>query len=64
MLNPDQIAYTIPVGMVRSGTERSKNAATKHEIDMKLGSSLEKLSDAARAMVPMTSVRIAAAKHK
>jgi hypothetical protein len=44
--------------------ESRENAAMKQTIEMKLGSSLEKLSDAARAMVPMTSVRIAAAKHK
>ena len=61
--NPDQIAYTIPVGIVRSGNERSQNAATKPMTDMMLGIGLEKLSDAASAIVAITSARIAAAKH-
>ena len=38
--NPDQMAYTIPVGIVRSGKERSQNAATKQTTDMMLGTSL------------------------
>ena len=62
--NPDQTAYTIPVGIVRSGYERSQNAATKQMTDMMLGRGLDKPSDAASAVVAMTSVRIAPAKHK
>ena len=62
--NPDQTAYTIPVGIVRSGKERSQNAATKQKTDMMLGTGLERLLDAASAVVPITSVRIAPAKHK
>lgn len=62
--NPDQIAYTIPVGIVRSGKERSQNAATKQKTDMMLGTGFEKLLDAASAVVAITSVRIAPAKHK
>jgi hypothetical protein len=62
--NPDQTAYTIPVGIVRSGKERSQNAATKQKTDMMLGTGFEKLLDAASAVVAITSVRIAPAKHK
>jgi hypothetical protein len=62
--NPDQIAYTIPVGIVRSGKERSQNAATKQKTDMMLGTGFERLLDAASAVVAITSVRIAPAKHK
>ena len=29
--NPDQMAYTMPVGIVRSGNARSQNAATKQK---------------------------------
>ena len=64
MLNPDQTAYTMPVGIVRSGKESSQNAAAKHNTDMKLASGFEKLSDAASAIVAITSVRIDPAKHK
>ena len=39
--NPDQIAYTIPVGIVRSGKERSQNAATKQKTDMMLGTGFD-----------------------
>jgi hypothetical protein len=53
----------MPVGMVRSGYDKSQNAATKQMTDMTLGSSLENPSDAASAVVPITSARIAAAKH-
>jgi len=62
--NPDQIAYTMPVGIVRSGNTRSQNAATKQKTDMMLGTGLERPWDAASAVVPITSVRIAPAKHK
>ena len=62
--NPDQTAYTIPVGMVRSGKERSQNAATKQTTEMMLGTGLVRLLDAASAMVAIASVRIAPAKHK
>jgi len=62
--NPDQTAYTIPVGMVRSGKERSQNAATKQTTDMTLGIGFDRLLDAANAIVAITSVRIAPAKHK
>jgi hypothetical protein len=64
MLNPDQKAYTMPVGIVRSGKESSQNAAAKHKTDMKLATGFEKLSDAASAIVPITSVRIAPAKQR
>ena len=64
MLNPDQMAYTMPVGIVRRGKESSQNAAAKHKRDMKLASGFEKLSDAASAIVPITSVRFAPAKHR
>lgn len=64
MLNPDQTAYTMPVGIVRSGKESSQKAATKHKTDMKLARGFEKLSDAASAIVPITSVRMAPAKHR
>ena len=64
MLNPDQKAYTTPVGIVRSGKESSQNAAAKHKMDMKLASGFEKLSDAASAIVPITSVTIAPAKQR
>ena len=62
--NPDQMAYTMPVGIVRSGNARSQNAATKQKIDMMLGTSLERPWDAASAVVPITSVMTAPAKHK
>jgi hypothetical protein len=64
ILKPDQRAYTIPVGIILSGKESSQNAAAKHKIDMKLASGFEKLSDAASAMVAITSVRIDPAKQK
>jgi hypothetical protein len=64
MLNPDQRAYTTPVGIVRSGKERSQNAAAKHKMEMKLASGFEKLWDAASAIVPITSVAIAPAKQR
>lgn len=64
MLNPDQMAYTMPVGIVRSGKESSQNAAAKHKRDMKLASGFEKLWEAASAIVPITSVTIAPAKHR
>jgi hypothetical protein len=64
MLNPDHTAYTMPVGIVRSGKESSQNAAAKHKTDMKLASGFEKLSEAASAIVAMTSVRIDPAKHR
>jgi hypothetical protein len=62
--NPDQTAYTIPVGMVRSGKERSQNAATKQMTDMMLGTGLVRLLDAASAIVAIASVRIVPARHK
>ena len=62
--NPDQTAYTIPVGIVRSGKERSQNAATKQTTDMMLGTGFVRLLDAASEIVAITSVRIAPAKHK
>jgi len=31
--NPDQIAYTVPAGIARSGNDRSQNVATKPTID-------------------------------
>ena len=62
--NPDQTAYTIPVGMVRSGKERSQNAATKQKTDMTLGTGFVRLLDAASEIVAITSVRIAPAKHR
>jgi hypothetical protein len=64
MLNPDQTAYTMPVGIVRSGNESSQNAAAKHTTDMKLARGFEKLSDAASAIVAIASVRIDPAKHR
>ena len=64
ILNPDQTAYTIPVGIVRSGKESSQNAAAKHMIDMTLASGFEKLWEAASAIVAITSVKIDPAKHK
>ena len=62
--NPDQTAYTIPVGMVRSGKESSQNAATKQMTDMTLGTGFVRLLDAASAIVATASVRIAPARHK
>ena len=62
--NPDHTAYTIPVGIVCSGKERSQKAAMKQMNDMTLGMGFEKLWDAASATVAITSVRIAPAKHR
>jgi hypothetical protein len=64
ILIPDHTAYTIPVGMVRSGKESSQNAAAKQVNDIMLANGFEKLSDATSAIVAITSARIDPARHK
>src|SRR4029077_9098728 len=62
--NPDQTAYTIPVGIVRSGKERSQNAATKQTTYRVRATVFVRILAAASEIVTTTSVRTSPAKHK
>ena len=62
--SPDQMAYTIPAGILLSGNERSQNAATKQTTDTMLGRGYDRFSDSASERVATASARIDAARSK